>query len=107
MNLHKTIANLVAAQNNHDSQAYVACFSDAAIVHDEGKTHQGKAEIRQWIARSDHEYHTELKPLTFEETGAKSLLTAEVSGEFPGSPAVLRFHFQLEEGLISSLRITG
>lgn len=107
MDIHKTIASLIAAQNRHNSEAYVACFSDTAIVHDEGKTHKGKAEIQQWIERSDREYHTELKPLAFEETGSKSWLTAEVSGEFPGSPAVLQFHFDLEDGLISSLRITG
>ena len=68
MNLHKVIARLIAAQNSHDSLAYVECFSASAIVHDEGKTHKGKAEIRQWIERSDREYHTELKPLNYEET---------------------------------------
>lgn len=107
MNLHKVVASLIAAQNSHDSQAYVECFSETAIVHDEGKTHKGKAEIRQWIERSDREYHTELKPLNYEETEAENLLTAEVSGNFPGSPAILQFYFSLEEGLISSLSITG
>lgn len=107
MNLHKVIASLIEAQNSHDSHAYVECFSESAIVHDEGKTHKGKAEIRQWIERSDNEYHTELKPLNYEETAAENLLTAEVSGDFPGSPATLQFHFGLEHGLISSLRITG
>jgi hypothetical protein len=107
MNLHKVIARLIAAQNSHDSLAYVECFSASAIVHDEGKTHKGKAEIRQWIERSDREYHTELKPLNYEETATGNLLTAEVSGNFPGSPAILQFHFGLEQGLISALRITG
>jgi replication fork clamp-binding protein CrfC len=107
MNLQKVIASLIEAQNSHDSQAYVECFSETAIVHDEGKTHKGKAEIRQWIERSDNEYHAKLKPLNYEETKAESLLTAEVSGNFPGSPAILQFHFGLENGLISLLSITG
>lgn len=107
MNLHKTVASLIAAQNNHDSQAYVACFSDTAIVHDEGKAHKGKSEIQRWIEKSDREYHTELTPLNYQGTETESLLTAEVSGDFPGSPAILRFYFGLKDGLVSSLSITG
>ncbi len=107
MNLKKVITKLVEAQNSHDSQAYVECFSETAIVHDEGKTHRGKAEIKKWIEQTDNEYHTELKPLKYEETPAENLLTAKVSGNFPGSPAILQFHFRLENELICALRITG
>lgn len=107
MNLHKVIASLVEAQNRHDIDAYTNCFSETAIVQDEGKTHKGKAEIRQWIEKSDLDYHTELRPLSYNETGAESLLTAEVSGYFSGSPAILQFYFILENDLIRSLHITG
>jgi len=105
MNLHKVVASLVKAQNSHNSEAYTDCFSETAIVHDEEKTYEGKAEIRQWIEQSDREYHTELKPLGYKEQ--ESLLTAEVTGNFPGSPAILQFHFSLKDSLISALRITG
>jgi hypothetical protein len=57
---------LVEEQDSRDSQAYVECFLERAIVHDEGKNHKGKVEILQWIERSDREYHTELKPLRYE-----------------------------------------
>jgi len=107
MNLHKVVASLVEAQNNHDSQAYVECFTETAIVHDEGKTHKGKSAIRQWIEDADRKYQAALKPLTYEETEAEHLLTAEVSGNFPGSPAILQFHLRFEDGLICSLNITG
>lgn len=107
MNLHKVVASLVEAQNTHDSLAYVECFTATAIVHDEGKTHKGKKEIQEWIEKSDREYHTELTPLNYEGTETEGLLSAEVSGEFPGSPAVLQFHFGFKDGLISSLSITG
>jgi hypothetical protein len=105
MNLHKVVASLLEAQNRHDREAYSECFSETAIVHDERMTYTGKAEIRRWIEKSDHEYHTELKPLGYKEE--ESLLTAEVTGNFPGSPAILQFHFSLKDGLISTLRITG
>ena len=42
MNLPKVITDLVEAQNNFDSLAYAECFSETAVVFDEGKTHTGK-----------------------------------------------------------------
>jgi hypothetical protein len=107
MNLPEVIDKLIKAQNAHDTLAYAECFADTAIVHDEGKTHQGKVEIRQWNQHSNQEYQTILKPLDYEQTKGGDLLTAEVAGDFPGSPAILRFHLILENDLISSLKITG
>ncbi len=107
MNLHQVIKSLIEAQNSHNSLAYVECFSETAIVQDEGQTHRGKAEIRQWIEKSNSEYQSVLKPLGYEESESVNVLSTEVSGDFPGSPVLLKFHFSLENGLISSLRITG
>jgi ketosteroid isomerase-like protein len=107
MNLSKVVASLVEAQNNHDSIAYVNCFSETAVVFDEGKTHRGKREIQQWIEHSDQQYRTVLKPMSYEENVSGNILQAEASGNFPGSPAVLHFHFDLQNGLINSLKITG
>jgi len=106
MNLPKLIANLVDAQNSHDAPAYVACFSETAIVFDEGQTHKGKAEIRKWIEKANAQYQTVWKILDFEEGAAASLLTAEVSGTFPGSPVTLQFLFVVEDDRIQSLRVT-
>ncbi|MHA4844774.1 hypothetical protein ACX0G7_11450 [Flavitalea antarctica] len=44
MNLPKVLANLVKAQNDFDSTAYADCFSETAVVFDEGKTHTGRKE---------------------------------------------------------------
>jgi len=107
MNLHNVVAKMIAAQNNFDNDAYAACFTENATVHDEGKTHNGKNEISQWIGHSNQQYQAVMKPLTYEEAGSEYLLTAEVSGNFPGSPATLKFHIGLENELIRSLKITG
>lgn len=107
MNLPPIITSLIKAQNAHDTLAYAECFADTAIVHDEGKTHHGKVEIRAWNQHSNHEYHTVMKPLDYEQTESGDLLTAEVAGNFPGSPATLKFHLTLDNDLISSLKITG
>jgi ketosteroid isomerase-like protein len=107
MNLPKVIAALVQAQNSLDHNAYADCFSEAAIVHDEGKTHTGKAEITEWIKEANKKYQTQLEPLDFNQTGDEAVLEARVSGTFDGSPAVLKYHLALADGLIKSLKVTG
>lgn len=105
MNLPIVIADLAKAQNNFDSVAYSNCFSETAVVFDEGKTYNGKIEIQQWIKKANEEYQPVMKPLEYSAT--EEILKAEVSGNFPGSPIVLSYHFELKEGLIQSLKITG
>jgi len=107
MHLPKILTDLIAAQNCFDSAAYADCFSENAVVSDEGKTHRGKAEIAHWIADANKKYRSVMQPVAYTENGASSVLTAECSGTFPGSPVVLRFHFTIGNGHIQSLKVTG
>ena len=107
MNLPKVVAELVKTQNNFDSVAYANCFSETAVVFDEGKTHNGRKEIERWIADSNERYNATIKPVGFEEKENESLLKAETSGNFPGSPIVLRYHLEIVDELIQSLKVTG
>lgn len=107
MNLPKVVSDLVKTQNNFDSVAYANCFSETAIVYDEGKTHKGRKEIEHWIADANERYEATMQPVSFEENGTKSLLKAEASGKFSGSPIVLSYHLEIVDDLIQSLRITG
>ena len=107
MNLPKVVTELVETQNNFDSVAYANCFSETAVVFDEGKTHNGKKEIERWIADSNERYKATIKPVSFEEKETESLLMAETSGNFEGSPIVLTYHMKFEDELIQSLKVTG
>jgi ketosteroid isomerase-like protein len=107
MNLPKVIAALVTAQNNFDSAAYANCFSETAVVFDEGKTHTGRKEIERWIADANERYKATMQPVSFEEEETGSLLKAEVSGNFDGSPIVVSYHLEMLGNSIQSLRITG
>ena len=107
MNLPKVVADLVETQNSFDSVAYANCFSETAVVFDEAKTHTGKKEIERWIADSNERYKATIKPVSFEEKENESLLKAETSGNFPGSPIVLSYHMEIVDGLIQSLKVTG
>jgi len=105
MNLPKVIADLVTSQNNFDSVAYANCFSETAVVFDEGKTHNGRKEIEHWIKKANEEYQAVMHPIEYSAT--EEILKAEVSGNFPGGPIILSYHLKLEDGLINSLKITG
>ena len=105
MNLPKVIAELVKTQNNFDNVAYANCFTETAVVFDEGKTHNGRKEIENWIDKANKDYQATMKPLEY--ATKEEILKVEVSGNFPGSPIVLSYHLKLEDGLINSLKITG
>jgi hypothetical protein len=107
MNLPKVVSDLVTTQNNFDSVAYAACFSETAVVYDEGKTHTGRKEIQHWIADANERYEATMQPVSFEEKGTESILKVVASGKFDGSPIGLSYHLALAEGLIQSLKITG
>jgi ketosteroid isomerase-like protein len=101
--LPKVIADLVKAQNNFDSAAYADCFAETAIVFDEGKTHKGRTEIENWIDNANKSYKAVMKPTEY--SANKQVLKAEISGNFPGSPLVLNYQFEIKEEEIYSLKI--
>lgn len=107
MNLPKVITDLIEAQNKYNSAAYANCFSETGVMFDEGKTHNGRKEIQDWIEEGNQKYKTVMKPLEFAETGTKGVLVSEISGSFDGSPIILKFNFEINNGLIQSLNVTG
>jgi hypothetical protein len=106
MNLPKVVAVLIKAQNEFDAVTYANLFSETAVVFDEGKAHKGRMEIEQWIDHSNKNYQSVMKPLEYTENGTASVLTAECSGTFPGSPITLKFHFDIVDGQIHRLKVT-
>lgn len=106
MNLPKVLTDLIKAQNEFDAVTYTNLFSETAVVFDEGKTHKGRLEIERWIDHSNKNYQAVMKPLEYTENGATSVLSAECSGTFPGSPITLKFHFDIVDGQIQHLKVT-
>ncbi|MFY1668690.1 nuclear transport factor 2 family protein [Plantactinospora sp. WMMB334] len=87
-----------------DAEAYFGLFADDAVVEDEGKVYRGIAEIRRW-RREVPLVSYEITDV--EETPAGTVVTATITGDFPGSPfAGLRFRFEeYEDAAIRRLRI--
>lgn len=100
------IARYYRLTGEADVDAFVACFTDDAIVADEDRTYEGPAAIRAWRERTAAEYDYRAVPESVEEqAGGNIVVTAVVSGTFPGSPVRLRHRFTLRDGLIGALTI--
>src|SRR5262245_43776685 len=88
-----------------DGEAVSRCFTEDAVVKDEGHTHQGRAAIKHWKTEASTKYHYTCVPLACEPTGNRLVVTSRLTGNFPGSPVDLRFFFELDGEKIASLEI--
>lgn len=105
MNLPSPIQTYFTAEAPQDGATFAAAFAPDAEVRDEGATHRGPEEIRAWWQAAKAKYRHRAEPLELTEAGGKTVVRARVSGDFPGSPAVLSFTFGLAGDQIRDLRI--
>ena len=99
------IAAYVEAANAHDPARVAACFQPDATVRDEGRSHHGCEAIAAWAAETGTRYAPTITPDAIAHADGLYRLQAEVSGNFPGSPASLAFRFALGADGIVSLEI--
>ncbi|MBI3866761.1 MAG: nuclear transport factor 2 family protein [Planctomycetia bacterium] len=88
-----------------DSEAVAQCFTESAVVKDEGQTYDGRAAIRKWKAETSAKYQCTSEPLACERQDGTTVVTSRLTGNFPGSPVNLRFFLGLEGNKIASLEI--
>jgi len=103
--LPSPIAAYFDAERTHDADALARCFTEIAVVRDEGGTIKGISAIRQWSVETRHRYQHTVEPLGAVEQDGKTVVIAKVSGNFPNSPLQLKHIFQLDGGRIASLEI--
>jgi SnoaL-like domain len=94
-----------ASENAHDTSAIERYFATNATVQDEGRTIKGIAEIKAWRLETGEKYHHSVEPLAVSTRDGKVVVTARVSGNFPGSPITLDHIFEIEGAKIVSLEI--
>lgn len=106
MNLEmpKPVASFFTAETV-DAEAVARCFTDTAVVTDEGHTYRGRPAIEQWKADASAKYQYTSEPFACERQDGKVVVTSRLTGNFPGSPTNLRFFFGLEGDQIASLDI--
>ena len=105
MKLPVVIDNYIHASNAHDVMSILSCFSEDAVVADEGETLCGKKAIEGWTAKTIEKYKFQFEPLSVNEDDGEVVVSVEVSGTFPGSPVTLDYHFKIENEKILSLAI--
>lgn len=105
MNLPPSIRTYFDAQAPQDAETLAEAFAPDAIVRDEGETRRGRDDIRAWWQATKDRYRHRAEPLDLTLDAGKAVVRARVSGDFPGSPAVLTFTFGLAGDRIAGLEI--
>ena len=104
--LPEPIAEYFERSNSDDAAGRVAdCFTEDGIVHDERQHIHGRDAIRAWATevRRKYRFHAEVSDV--ETIGDRTIVTAHLTGDFPGSPIDLRYRFKLAGPEIASLEI--
>lgn len=105
LKLPQILETYLKASNNSDLGTFISCFSETATVLDEGETIQGHEAITKWFTKTRKKYQFKSEPVSIENTRNGAVLTALVSGNFPGSPVTLNYSFTIDSGVIQDLRI--
>jgi len=106
LNLPEPLEQYFTAANNGDMETVGACFTPDARVRDEGRWIQGREALTKWAHESREKYNFTASPRSVElSSESQPVVTAEVTGNFPGSPLDLRYHFAIDKGAISALVI--
>ncbi|WP_101926735.1 MULTISPECIES: nuclear transport factor 2 family protein [Luteimonas] len=103
--LPAVVADYFRISNGGDDAALGACFTDDAVVHDEGGTHRGHADIQAWKRAARRKYDYSVTPVEHQRDGDRLTVAAELVGNFPGSPVTVDHVFELAGDRIRTLRI--
>jgi len=102
--LPQSIETYFRAANAHDSQSLADCFTEEAVVHDEGKVYRGLAAIKEWNETTSKKYALTLEVISAKQENGETVVTAQASGNFEGSPAAIDFYFVVTNQKITALR---
>ena len=102
--LPPVIAAFFQAHNTGETADFNQLFTADARVTDEGHEYRGVA-IKEWIDGAIAKYRPVADVIDLAEVDGRIITTTQVSGNFPGSPAEIRYGFTLVHGKIAALTI--
>jgi ketosteroid isomerase-like protein len=105
LELPSPITGYFSAANSDDAARVASYFSDDAIVRDERQTIRGAHAVRAWAEETRRKYRYHAEVVASEEATDRTIVTAHVTGDFPGSPIDLRYRFKLVGPKIAELDI--
>jgi ketosteroid isomerase-like protein len=103
--LPKPIAEYFAAANTDDADRVAACFAEVAVVRDEGGEFRGRNAIREWAQEARRKYRFAAEAVAAVGSADQTVVTAHLTGDFPGNPVDLNYCFKLTGGKIAELEI--
>ena len=95
------------ADSAPEGAAPLDAFAPDAAVRDESELHVGHAAIEAWWRAAKIMVRSAAEPLEASVDCDRTTVRAKVTGDFPGSPVVLTFAFQLDGERISALEIVA
>lgn len=102
--LPPVIAAFFHATNKREFEDFLTLFTADAHVTDESKDHHGAA-ILEWIEHATAEAKPIADVTDVKYAGNDTVVTATISGNFPGSPIPLHYTFTLRDGKVARLHI--
>lgn len=107
LHVKKPISDFVRAINERSSDDFLAVFTENAVITDEGHEYHGIAAIKEWNAEKNFGANITLNPIEITERNGKTILTAEVDGDFDKTglpdPFSMDLYFTVDESLITAL----
>ena len=105
LDLPKPIAAYFTA-DKATARPFLECFTEDAVVKDEGHTYRGRAAIKQWKDGCLGQVPVHERAARVRAEGRQSSSSPAGSpATFPAAPSILRFFFGLEGDKIASLEI--
>ena len=95
------------AADGLDANAVARCFTESAVVIDEQREHRGRLAITRWKTEATKKYHYTSEPLTVNLSAPEAVVTARVTGDFPGSPVEMQYRFTVEGTSLAKLEIVA
>ena len=110
MSLPSVISGYFAASDRGDLDTLVACFTDDAVVLDEGQEWRGQAGLRQWREKGANAYEYTVEVRGAAKQGSvdgvqRHDVHTHLEGNFPGGTVDLTFRFGLRDDRIATLQI--
>lgn len=105
INLAPAIAGYFAAANAFDTSKLSEYFSEDAVVQDEKQERRGLDAIRAWMEETGDKYAAVSEVIAAVPKGNAIVVSAKVTGNFPGSPVTLDYTFTLRDERIVHLEI--
>jgi hypothetical protein len=97
------VARLLDAANGHDTEAFLASFTEDGVVDDWGREFAGPDAIRGWSDREFIGVEVTLAISGVSGTGGETTVSAEVGGRGFNGPS--HFTFAERDGLVARMTI--